>query len=198
MSYDRQEYLEAVKSQLEPNIFKHSLALEACMEGIYDYLKPQNQLGQDEPSKEDWLLAGLVHDIDFGGEYKELHPTKTKEVLSKYNLEISQTIDDIIKAHDAKLETLNSRIKAHWAILCADSLTGLIIAVALVYPSKKLADVKLSSVMKRFLKQPKFAAGTRRDEVALCSKPEGLNIPLDKFIEICLFSMQKIASNIGL
>jgi predicted hydrolase (HD superfamily) len=71
-------------------------------------------------------------------------------------------------------------------------------AVAFVYPTKKLADVKVSSVLKRFLKEPKFAAGTRRDEVALCTLPEGLNIPLEKFIEICLTSMQKISASLGL
>jgi len=61
-----------------------------------------------------------------------------------------------------------------------------------------LADVKLSSVVKRFLKEPKFAAGTRREEVALCANSDGLNIPIEKFIEICLVSMQKIAPEIGL
>ena len=70
--------------------------------------------------------------------------------------------------------------------------------MALVYPSKKLADVKLSSVVKRFLKDPHFAAGTRRDEVAQCVNPDGLNIPLEKFIDICLASMQAIASDLSL
>ena len=71
-------------------------------------------------------------------------------------------------------------------------------AVAYVYPSRKLADVKVSSVLKRFLKEPKFAAGTRRDEVAMCEKPEGLNLPLEKFIDICLTSMQRVAETLGL
>ena len=47
---DRQKYLDAVKSNLEPSIFNHSLALEACMGGIYDYLQSQNQLLPVEPS----------------------------------------------------------------------------------------------------------------------------------------------------
>jgi predicted hydrolase (HD superfamily) len=72
------------------------------------------------------------------------------------------------------------------------------VAVALVYPSKKLADVKLSSVIKRFLKEPRFAAGTRREEVQLCQKADGLNMPLDKFVEICLVAMQGVAEEIGL
>jgi uncharacterized protein len=193
---DRQKYLNAVKSNLETNIFYHSLALEACMLGIYDYLDNSKFLKNDEPSREDWALAGLIHDIDYAGDTKEQHPQKTLDVLKKFNLDISPTIDRIIKDHDARLG-LPANL-AGWAIRCADSLTGLIVAVALVYPSKKLAEVKVSSVLKRFLKEPKFAAGTRRDEVILCQDSDKLNIPLEKFIEICLTSMQSIAPEINL
>lgn len=193
---DRQKYYEAVKANLETNIFYHSLALEACMGGIYDYLKLNNQLGAGEPSRNDWTLAGLVHDIDYAGDTKEDHPAKTREVLAESNLEISPTIDRIVKDHCASTDLPAN--KAGWAIRCADSLTGLIVAVALVYPTKKLAEVKVSSVLKRFLKEPKFAAGTRRDEVILCQDSDKLNIPLEKFIEICLDSMRKISSEIKL
>lgn len=198
MTYDRQKYLEAVKSQLEPNMFYHSLALEACMGGIYDYLKSQGQISGEESDKETWLLAGLLHDIDYSEEFKESHPNKTKEVLAKYGLEISDTINRIIRAHSPKQSGVQPVSKAEWAIFCADSLTGLITAVTFVLPSKKISDVKLSSVVKRFLKEPRFAAGTRRDEVAMCAKPDGLNIPLEKFIEICLIAMQSIAGQINL
>ncbi len=198
MPYDRQKYFEAVKGTLEPNMFNHSLALEACMGGIYDYIKSQGKLGEDEPARDDWLLAGLVHDIDYSGEFKAQHPNKTRVVLEKFNLDISDTVENIVKAHSPDLTGRQPQNKAEWAIFCADSLTGLIVAVALVYPSKKLADVKLSSVIKRFLKEPRFAAGTRRDEVAKCANSDGLNIPLEKFIEICLASMQGIAGSIGL
>jgi uncharacterized protein len=198
MPYDRQKFADAVKERLEPNMFNHSLALEACMGAIHDYLKEQGQLGDAEPLREDWLLAGLVHDIDYSGEYKELHPTKTREVLSKFNLEIPDAVENIVKAHSPDLSKRQAQNKAEWAIFCADSLTGLIVAVALVYPSKKLADVKSSSVLKRFIKEPRFAAGTRREEVAKCANADGLNIPLEKFIEICLEAMRGIAADIGL
>ncbi|MGB9883578.1 MAG: phosphohydrolase [Microgenomates group bacterium] len=200
---DRQKFLQAVKNQLEPNIFKHSLAVEACMGGIYDYLKSVNglqvnELAGFESKKEDWMLSGLIHDIDYSGEYKIFHPNKTLEVLAKYNLTISDDVHNIIKAHAPEKTGYYPKSKAEWALFCADSLTGLIVAVALVYPSKKLADVKLSSVMKRFLKEPKFAAGTRREDIKKCQLKEGLNIPLEKFVEICLESMKKIAGEIGL
>lgn len=194
----RQAYLAAAQKTLEQNIFYHSLALEACMAGIYGYLESQKTLKSDAPAKEDWLIAGLVHDIDYSGATKSDHPLKTKEVLSALGLEISQDIDSIVKAHAPSITGVKPQNQAQWAIFCADSLTGLIVAVALVYPTRKLADVKLSSVLKRFHKEPRFAAGTRRNEVAQCQNPDGLNISIDKFIEICLNSIKQIAPSIGL
>lgn len=195
---DRQKYVEALKKQLEPNIFNHSLALEACMGGLYDYFKLNNQLTNDEPPKDEWMLAGLLHDIDFSGEFKPTHPQKTLEALTKYGLTISETVHNIIKAHAPDLTGYQPKNKAEWSIFCADSLTGLIMAVAFVYPSRKLADVKLSSVVKRLLKEPKFAAGTRREDIKKCVDPNGLNLPIEKFVEICLNSMKNISSEIGL
>jgi predicted hydrolase (HD superfamily) len=64
---NRENYLTAVKKSLEKNIFYHSLALEACMGGIYDYLQTNNILKPNELPKEDWQLAGLIHDIDYVG-----------------------------------------------------------------------------------------------------------------------------------
>ncbi|OQA04317.1 MAG: hypothetical protein BWY68_00401 [bacterium ADurb.Bin400] len=198
MKYDRDQYVKILGEHLEPNILNHSLALEACMGGLYDHFESTGQLGPDEPQKEDWLLAGLLHDIDYSGEFKDQHPAKTQEALDKYGLEADDTVIRIIKAHAPELTNTKPASKADWSIYCADSLTGLIVAVALILPSKKLADVKLSSVMKRFLHQPKFAAGTRRDEVKTCENPEGLNLPLEKFVEICLTSMQSVSGKIGL
>lgn len=198
---DREKYLQAVKSQLEPNIFFHSLALETCMAGLYDYFaqnNPSTSLRVNQLTKEDWMLAGLIHDIDYSGEFKETHPAKTVEALAKYGLTISETVLNIVKAHAPSLTGRQPQNKAEWSIFCADSLTGLIVATTLVYPSKKIADVKLSSVIKRLLKEPRFAAGTRREEIKMCVNPEGLNLPIEKFVEICFNSMKAVASEIGL
>jgi len=198
MNQDLQIYRDLAKEVLETNIYYHSLALEVCMGAIYDYLLDSKQLDKDEPIRSDWLLAGIVHDIDYFGQYKADHLKKTTEVLKLHHLEISDTVLNIVKAHGPHITGRQPQNKAEWAIFCADSLTGLIVAVALVYPTKKLADVKLSSVLKRFHKEPRFAAGTRRLEVSMCQDKQGLNIAIDKFIEICLSAMQSIAPNIGL
>jgi predicted hydrolase (HD superfamily) len=198
MNYNRENYLEAVKNKVEKNIFFHSLALEACLGGIYDHLKEQGRINGNEAPREDWLLAGLIHDVDYFGDYKETHPKNTKEVLEFFSLDLSDGVDSIVKAHAPERTGIKPQSLAQWAIFCADSLTGLIVAVALISSSKKLADVKVASVVKRFLKEPKFAAGTRRDQVAQCVDAAGLSIPLEKFIGICLSSMQKIALEINL
>ncbi|KKP59161.1 MAG: Metal dependent phosphohydrolase [Candidatus Roizmanbacteria bacterium GW2011_GWA2_34_18] len=195
---DRQKYIEALQRQLEPNVFNHSLALEACMGGLYDYFQQNNQLTNSQATKEEWMLAGLLHDIDYSGEFKPTHPQKTLEALAKYNLTISETVHNLIKAHAPDLTGYQLKNKAEWSIFCADSLTGLITAVTLVYPSKKLADVKLSSVVKRLLKEPKFAAGTRREDIKMCANSQGLNLPVEKFVEICLNSMKAISNDLDL
>jgi len=209
MNQDLQIYRDLAKSLLETNIYYHSLALEACMGAIYDFIYKNDVKGRDvacyvstldsdEPARSDWLLAGIIHDIDYFGQYKADHLNKTEEVLKIHNLQVSDSVLNIVKAHGPHITGRLPQNKAEWAIYCADSLTGLIVAVALVYPTKKLADVKLSSVLKRFHKEPRFAAGTRRQEVCACQDKQALNIPVDKFIEICLKAMQSIAPNIGL
>ncbi|MFA6049130.1 MAG: hypothetical protein WC792_04285 [Candidatus Micrarchaeia archaeon] len=197
MSFDRQPYSDALRATLEQNVFYHSLALEACMGAIYDYLQANGGLSPNEPPRGEWVLAGLVHDADFYGDYKDVHPNKTKEALAAKGLEIPDSVDLIVKAHAPQRTGVNPNSKAQWALYCADTLTGLITACTLVIPSKKLGDVKLSSVLKKF-KDKSFAAGTRREEVAKCADAQALNIPLDKFVEVCLDSMKKIAPEIGL
>lgn len=193
-----EQFEEAVKQNRDDKIYRHSLALQACMGALFDYYSEKGLLGPDEPPKEDWLLAGLIHDIDYADPYKEEHPNHTAEALAKYGLSVSDTIIRIVKAHAPKISGIEPKSKAEWAIFCCDSLTGLITAVGYVYPSRKLADVKVSSILKRFHKEPRFAAGTRRDEIILCEREDGLNLKLDILAEICLQAMQQIAPSLGL
>ncbi|MGB6882060.1 MAG: phosphohydrolase, partial [Microgenomates group bacterium] len=85
--------------------------------------------------------------------------------------------------------------KLEWALYCCDELTGLIVAVALVKPDKKLASVTIDSIMKKW-KQRSFAAGVKREQIEEC-EPR-LGIPLKEFVQIALEAMQGISKDLGL
>jgi predicted hydrolase (HD superfamily) len=93
------------------------------------------------------------------------------------------------QAHGIPLET-----KLDEALFCADPLTGLITAAALVRPDKKLAGVEAKSVKKRY-KEKSFAAGADREQIARCSE---LGLELDDFLELGLKAMQGVAADLGL
>src|SRR5665811_1461709 len=80
------------------------------------------------------------------------------------------------------------------ALFAADPLTGLITAAALIRPEKKLEFVKLKSLKKRY-KEPSFARGARREDIATCTE---LGIPLEEFLEDGLEAMKSISGDLGL
>jgi len=81
------------------------------------------------------------------------------------------------------------------ALFAVDELTGFIVAVALVRPSKKITDVAVKSVKKK-MKDRSFASGVNRDDIR--KGAEELGIPLDEHIEFVLESMKKRADLLGL
>ncbi|MBI5405307.1 MAG: HAD family hydrolase, partial [Candidatus Kerfeldbacteria bacterium] len=81
------------------------------------------------------------------------------------------------------------------AVLACDEITGFIVAVALVTPSKKLADVTVARVMKK-MKERSFAANVNRDDIQ--HGAELLQIPLEQHIQNVLTVMQTIHVELGL
>lgn len=80
-----------------------------------------------------------------------------------------------------------------YCLVAAETLTGLIIASALMTPDKKLASLTLESLKKKF-KNKKFAERCNRELILECEKA---GIPLDKFLQIGLSSLQNIAGELG-
>ena len=87
------------------------------------------------------------------------------------------------------------KTKMQWALYTCDELTGLIVAVTLVKPEKKLASVTADSVMKKWNSQS-FAAGVNRKQIEECESR--LGIPLREFIELAVSAMQGIHDELGL
>ncbi len=80
-------------------------------------------------------------------------------------------------------------------LYAVDELTGLVIAVALVRPSKKLADVDVAAVKKKW-KDKAFARGVNREQVV--KGAEELGIPLDEHIQNVVDALKEAAPSLGL
>lgn len=180
---NREEALDLVKQHLKnKNLVKHSLAVEACMRAV------AARLGQDETK---WALAGILHDLDYELTEKspELHTTETVRILG--GLGIGADIIQAIQAHAGKVPCQSP---TDWAIFSIDPLTGLIIAATLMHPTRKLKDVDLEFVKRRY-KEKSFARGARREEIEEC---RNIGLELDEFIALCLAAMQGISNDLGL
>jgi len=168
-----------------PNMLKHCLASEAVMRAA------AKRLGQDE---EAWGLAGLLHDLDVeltGGDLK-VHGLKAVEMLMARG--VAPEIVDAIKMHNETAHGQKRSTVFEKALAACESITGLITATTLVYPDKKLAGVKPSSVVKR-MKEKLFAASVDRDIIREC---EAAGIPLPEFAELAVGAMRAIAADLGL
>lgn len=182
---NREEALKAIRQNVKnENLVKHMIATEAIMRAL------AKRMGGDE---EEWAMAGLLHDIDVevsGGDMK-LHSRMGSQMVKQMG--VSDAISHAILAHnEAHGEPCGSLMDK--ALFCADPITGLITAGALVRPDKKLASVEAKSIRKRF-KEKSFAAGASRENIAKCTD---IGLDLDTFIEVGLEAMKGVAGELGL
>src|ERR1044071_1596877 len=133
---------------------RHMLAVEAAMRGY------AGKLGEDPDL---WGLAGLMHDFDW-----EIHPTLTAHpaegapILRQHGA--PEEVVHAILAHNTEGTGVERERPMDYALLACDEVTGLIIAAALVRPSKDVREVEVKSIKKRW-KEKAFAAGVHREEV---------------------------------
>lgn len=181
----REEALTAVRQNIKnENLVRHMLAVEAIMRAL------ARRFGEDE---EEWGLAGLLHDIDLEviADNMQIHSKRGAEMARQIGASdaVCHAIICHNGAHGEPFQTLMDK-----ALFCADPLTGLITAGALVRPEKKLAFVEAKSIRKRF-KEKSFAAGANREQIAKCSE---IGLELDDFIALGLEAMQGAAESLGL
>ncbi len=182
----REEALALIRNHIQnENLIKHSLAAEAVLRAA------ARHLGENVDK---WGLAGLLHDLDVESQPDlKTHTTETVEVLTQQGID-SEIVEAIglhnLQAHPGRERTTPFQ----YALAAGETITGLIIATALVYPDKKLASVKPKSVKKR-IKEKAFARGANREIIKEC---EMAGIPLAEFCELGLAAMQEIAGELGL
>lgn len=191
----RQEALKFLDEKIEnKNIIKHMLATEALMGAVYEALRAKGVTDLGGTRKE-WMMAGLLHDGDYSGEVPaEEQGVQVTKWLREGGCKVPENVAQAMAAHNPATG-VNPKNLMDWTIFCGDSLTGLIVATALVLPSKKLCDVTPDMVLRRF-KEKAFARGTRREDIKMCEEKLGLS--LEEFVKICLSAMQRIAPDLGL
>lgn len=169
------------------NLVRHMLAVEAAMRAY------ARKFGEDE---ELWGIVGLIHDFDYEQNPDlavEGHPFTGAKILRERGWP-----EEIVKAvlsHAGEYTGVPPETLMEKALYAVDDLTGLLVAVALVRPSKSIRDVKLKSVRKKW-KDKAFAAAVKREEIERAS--EDLGIELNEHIQIVLDAMKGIAPELGL
>lgn len=140
-----------------------------------------------------WGITGLLHDLDLelveGDENR--HAKETVQVLRK-RFDFPQEGLDAILAHNGDVLDIPCRTAFDHALTAAESITGMVFAMALILPSKKLSDVKAKSVAKR-MKEPRFAANVSRERIG---HHDDLGIDRGAFCAIAVQSMQAIAGEV--
>ncbi len=160
---------------------KHHLAVEAAMRWY------ARKFGEDENT---WGNIGLIHDFEYE-KYPDQHPQKGGELLREMGW--PENLVRAVMAHGDHLNIERTELldKTLYAV---DELTGLIIAVALVRPSKKLADVDVAAVKKKW-KDKAFARGANREQITRGAQE--LGIPLDEHIQNVLTALQEAHEALG-
>lgn len=167
-----------------PSLRRHCLAVETAMRAY------ARQQGEPE---EAWGLVGLIHDFDFERHPNlDEHPFIGAKVLD--GLGYPQWVVEAVLSHSDD-PAYPRRTSLEKTLFAVDELTGFISAVALVRPSKAVADVKPSSVRKK-MKDKRFAEAVRRDD--LTQGAEDLGIPFDEHIAFVVEAMAANAEVLGL
>jgi putative nucleotidyltransferase with HDIG domain len=183
---NRDDALKIVREHVKnESLVRHMLAVEAAMAA---YAK---KFDEDE---ETYRIAGLLHDFDW-----EIHPTledhplKGSQILRERG--VSEEIIRAILSH-APFTGTSRDSNMEKALFACDELTGLITTTALVRPSKKIAEVEIKSIKKKW-KDKGFAAGVNRQDVEDGARELGVDL-WEEHVPTVLKAMQEIADDLGL
>jgi len=182
---NRNEAISIVQEYVKnENLVRHMLAVEAAMR-FYAV-----KFGEDQ---ETWGISGILHDFDW-----EIHPTLEEHPQAGAPILRERGVpEEIVLAvlSHADHTGIPRKTQMEKALYACDEITGLITAVALVRPSRSLADLEPSSVKKKW-KDRAFAAGANREEISKAAQEFG--IELWEHVGNVILAMRTIAPELGL
>jgi predicted hydrolase (HD superfamily) len=166
------------------SLVRHGLSVEAVMRHF------ARKWGEDE---EKWGIIGLVHDLDWEM-YPEEHCTKTKEILESKDWP-PDYVRSVLSHGFGIVTDIKPEHRMEKVLFATDELTGLIVATALMRPSRSVLDMKAKSVKKKW-KEKSFAAGVNREIIQ--QGAEMLEMELTELITETIEGMRTVAEEIGL
>lgn len=143
-----------------------------------------------------WGAVGLLHDFDYE-RYPDVatngHPVRGVEILREKG--VDQEVLHAILSHAFEVTAVQPTTAMEKTLVAVDELTGFIVAVTLVRPSKSIQDVELRSIKKKW-KDKAFAAPVNRPEIEQAAT--NLGVALDDHILTVLGAMKQRAVELGL
>jgi putative nucleotidyltransferase with HDIG domain len=187
---DRPQALALVREWTQSeSLIAHMLAVESAMRAY------ARHYGEDQ---ERWGLAGLLHDFDY-----ERFPNAAQAADAEHPAEgvrllrargVDEEICVAILGHASYTGVPRESLMAR-ALFAVDELCGLVMATALVRPSKSLNDVEVASVKKK-MKDKAFARGVDRADIT--NGAAALGVELDAHLAIVLGAMRSVGPSLGL
>lgn len=145
------------------------------------------------PKEEYWAAVGMLHDVDFEL-YPDEHCAKCYEILRSHGVD-ERMIQSIASCGYGRLDWVKAKpeLQMEKILFAVDELSGLIIACAMVRPSKSVCDMDVKSIKKKF-KKKEFAAGCRREDMV--QGAEMLGISLDELMQQTLDAMKSLVDTL--
>src|SRR5437762_13934123 len=145
-----------------------------------------------------WEAVGLLHDMDY-----EKHPNLERSSTDGHPFVgvawlrengWSEEVCRAILSH-ADYSGVTPETRLEKTLRAVDELSGFVVAVALVRPTKSINDVDLASVKKK-MKDKAFARAVNREESI--HGAEQLGLPLEEVIANVIAALKTDASRLGL
>lgn len=145
-----------------------------------------------------WEAVGLLHDLDY-----ERHPNLERSATEGHPFVAvawlrengwSEEVCHAILSH-ADYSGVSRETLLEKTLYAVDELSGFIVAVALVRPTKSIRDVDVRSVRKK-MKDKAFARAVNRDDITRGA--EELGVPLDDVIAQVIGALKSDAERLGL
>jgi len=181
-------YDEALSLLKEFNKSESLLKHAYSVEGVMRYMARKR--GEDEGK---WGIIGLVHDLDYE-RFPEQHCKKSQEILEERGWP-EDYIRAVVSHGWGICSDVEPQAEMEKILYTVDELTGFITAVAIIRPSKSVADLEAKSVMKKW-KDKSFAAGVDRSVIEKGAAMLGLE--LRELITDVIMGMRDVADRIGL